>query len=240
MSEPRKAATVLLLRQGAGGIEVFMVQRHRRSGFLPSAWVFPGGRVEDADLATPADAVAGALSLPGLTADEARGYGVAAVRETREEAGISLGAPDRPDLGRLRAWAWWVTPTAEPKRFDTRFLVARSAGEEGVHDGAETVDSRWVDAREAVDRSLDAFPLAPPTWWTLRELAAHATVDEAWAAAPARAARPIQPVMTFTDAGMELLLPGHPRHEAPAVAGLPDHIGWVGGRWVASRAGVRC
>ncbi len=238
MSEPRKAATVLLLRPGADGVEVFMVQRHRRSGFLPNAWVFPGGRVDDADLATPASAVDGALDIPGLSADESRAYGVAAVRETREESGIVLGA-ERPDLGRLRAWAWWVTPAAEPKRFDTRFLVARSRGEEGVHDGSETVDSRWVPARSVVEQPLDRFPLAPPTWWTLRELAAHDSVDGVWSAAASRPALGVQPVMEFTDAGMELLLPGHPRHPDAAVPGFPDHIGWDGARWVATRAGVR-
>ena len=45
----RPATTVLLCRDGAEGLEVFMVQRHRRSGFLPNAWVFPGGRVDDSD-----------------------------------------------------------------------------------------------------------------------------------------------------------------------------------------------
>lgn len=238
MSEPRRAATVLLLRPGADGVEVFMVQRHRRSGFLPNAWVFPGGRVEDADLAVGPGDVEGDLVIPGLSADESRGYGVAAVRETREESGIALGAA-RPDLSRLRAWAWWVTPAAEPKRFDTRFLVARSAGEEGVHDGAETVDSRWVAARAVIDLPIAEFPLAPPTWWTLRELADLGTVDAVWSASAARPARPVQPVMEFTDAGMELLLPGHARHPDGAVPGFPDHIGWDGARWVASRAGVR-
>jgi 8-oxo-dGTP pyrophosphatase MutT (NUDIX family) len=239
VSEPHKAATVLLVRQGRAGIEVFMVQRHRRSGFLPSAWVFPGGRVDAADLAAGEEAVSGTLDLPGLDPAAARGVGVAAVRETREEASIFLGARDRPDLSRLRAWSWWVTPTAEPKRFDTRFLLAVSRGEEGIHDGAETVDSRWVSPQEVAEAPLSEFPLAPPTWWTLRELARHPTVDHAWAAASGRPGRAIQPVMEFTEAGMELLLPGHPRHADPAVDGFPDHVGWDGARWVASRSGAR-
>ena len=45
----RPAATVLLLRDGAAGLEVFMVQRHHRIDFASSALVFPGGRVEDQD-----------------------------------------------------------------------------------------------------------------------------------------------------------------------------------------------
>ena len=45
----RLATTVLLLRGGRTDLEVFMVQRHRKMGFLPNAWVFPGGRVDPAD-----------------------------------------------------------------------------------------------------------------------------------------------------------------------------------------------
>jgi 8-oxo-dGTP pyrophosphatase MutT (NUDIX family) len=237
LSEPRKAATVLLLRDAPAGLEVFMVQRSRRSGFLPNAWVFPGGRVDDGDSVSP-DAVAGSLAIPGLDDAEARRHGVAAVRETHEETGVFLGVQGRPDLGRLRAWAWWVTPEAEPKRFDTRFLVARAAGEAATHDGAEAVDSRWVSPREVITQPLSAFPLAPPTWWTLRELSPFQRVDDVWAAVSARSPRPVQPVMEFTDGGMELLLPGHPRHPAgEVVPGFPDHIGWDGVRWVATRGG---
>ena len=46
---PRPAATVLLLRDGAEGIEVFMATRHQRSSFMPGILVFPGGAVDPDD-----------------------------------------------------------------------------------------------------------------------------------------------------------------------------------------------
>ncbi|UQA56133.1 NUDIX hydrolase [Polyangium aurulentum] len=48
-SEPRDAATVVVLRDGDRGLEVFCVRRHARSGFLGGALVFPGGKVDPAD-----------------------------------------------------------------------------------------------------------------------------------------------------------------------------------------------
>jgi 8-oxo-dGTP pyrophosphatase MutT (NUDIX family) len=240
VSEPRKAATVLVLRDGAAGLEVFMVQRNRRVGFLPNAWVFPGGRVDAADATA---AVAGAVSIPGLDDEAARAFGVAAARETFEEAGIRLAAPDGAwDLDRLAAWARWITPAAEPKRFDTVFLLAR-AGEDpagwdhAVHDGGETVDSRWVRPAEAVRDTLAAFPLAPPTWWCLRQLAGSETVAAAFADRT-RDLRPVQPVMRFGEEGMLLLLPGHAEHPDPARDDVPDEIGWDRERWVARRSGT--
>ena len=46
---PRAAATVVLLRDAAGGMEVFMVKRHGLSDVLGGAYVFPGGKVDQAD-----------------------------------------------------------------------------------------------------------------------------------------------------------------------------------------------
>src|SRR5688572_1741762 len=96
-SAPRPAATVILLRDGDAGLEVFMVQRNRRSGFLPNAWVFPGGRVDAEDALHGHPGVRGRLAIPGMTDAEAAAVGVAAARETLEEAGIWLGqgAADR-------------------------------------------------------------------------------------------------------------------------------------------------
>ena len=45
----RLSATVLLLRDGAPGLEVFMVQRHHQIDFVAGALVFPGGKVEPED-----------------------------------------------------------------------------------------------------------------------------------------------------------------------------------------------
>jgi 8-oxo-dGTP pyrophosphatase MutT (NUDIX family) len=82
---PRPAATLLLLRDGADGIEVLMTARHEESGFAAGALVFPGGKVDPGD---------GALRrfCPGSEGldDTALGFRVAAIRETFEESGILL------------------------------------------------------------------------------------------------------------------------------------------------------
>src|SRR5437764_4514985 len=108
MSEPashvdvQPAATVMLVRDGGGSLEVLMLRRHPESVFAADAWVFPGGRVDAGDRSGapiaigPSDAEASAtLGLPsgGLA------YWVAAARECFEEAGILLAR--HPDSG---AW----------------------------------------------------------------------------------------------------------------------------------------
>jgi 8-oxo-dGTP pyrophosphatase MutT (NUDIX family) len=82
---PRPAATILLLRDGSEGLEVFMVVRHHQIDFAGGALVFPGGRVEEADhvLAAELDARL-ALDPPTLP------FRVAAIRETFEECGVLL------------------------------------------------------------------------------------------------------------------------------------------------------
>lgn len=95
---PRDSATVLLLRDEPGGLEVFMVRRHLNSDFVGGAYVFPGGGLDPSDLepavlarlAGVPDAEAARLGLP---LDRARAHWVAAIRETFEEAGVLLGGP---------------------------------------------------------------------------------------------------------------------------------------------------
>jgi 8-oxo-dGTP pyrophosphatase MutT (NUDIX family) len=83
----RPASTVLLVRDRAEQLEVFMVQRHHQIDFASGALVFPGGRVEPAD-SEPAvrERTAGAEAWD----DDTLGFRVAAVRETFEECGVLL------------------------------------------------------------------------------------------------------------------------------------------------------
>jgi 8-oxo-dGTP pyrophosphatase MutT (NUDIX family) len=81
------AATVLLVRDGAAGLEVLMIERAAGLGFAGGALVFPGGRVEAAD-ADPAW-LSHADGLDGLGPDE-RATCVAAAREAYEEVGMLL------------------------------------------------------------------------------------------------------------------------------------------------------
>lgn len=92
------AATVIVLREAALGFEVFLVQRHRNSGFMANVYVYPGGKLDQSDCSEQA-----ACRVRGLTAADAckrlnivpssflgLGLFLAGVRETFEESGILL------------------------------------------------------------------------------------------------------------------------------------------------------
>ncbi|MBN8981675.1 MAG: NUDIX hydrolase [Rhizobiales bacterium] len=158
MSEPdrkalRIASTVLLLRDGSDGMEIFMVQRNRAIEFASGALVFPGGSIDPNDYEI---AETLATNLP----NELAAIRVAGVRETFEESGMLLARARGSDalvsaeiankVGPLRAavdkgevkfsailnehdlvpaidllvpFAHWITPVNLPKRFDTHFLL---------------------------------------------------------------------------------------------------------------------
>jgi 8-oxo-dGTP pyrophosphatase MutT (NUDIX family) len=91
---PRDAATVVMLRDAAAGMEVFLLKRHGLSDVLGGAYVFPGGKIdaEDADLITqldqPMTELHGALGEPETAAELAASCYVAALREAFEESGV--------------------------------------------------------------------------------------------------------------------------------------------------------
>lgn len=95
----RDAATVMLLRDGADGMEVCMLLRNLRSDFVGGAFVFPGGAVDPSDGLPEVEPL-----CAGLTDTEASrhldlpagglAYWVAAVRESFEEAGVLLAVDD--------------------------------------------------------------------------------------------------------------------------------------------------
>jgi 8-oxo-dGTP pyrophosphatase MutT (NUDIX family) len=97
--EPRHAATVIMLRDGAEGPEVYLLRRAASMAFAAGAFVFPGGSVDlrDEDLGDEAW-VGRAPSewAADLSCDEplARALVCAAVRETFEESGVLLAGPD--------------------------------------------------------------------------------------------------------------------------------------------------
>ncbi|MEO7639775.1 MAG: NUDIX hydrolase, partial [Ramlibacter sp.] len=98
--DPRPAATVVMLRDGVAGLEVFLIRRHGLSDVLGGAYVFPGGKVDaqDARLDTaahldqPASALHVRLGEPALDVLQAAGLYVAALREAFEESGVLYGA----------------------------------------------------------------------------------------------------------------------------------------------------
>lgn len=217
MSEPapaRPASTVLLLRDGAEGLEVFMVVRHHQIDFASGALVFPGGRVEAADAV-----------LAGGDAQAA--FRVAAVRETWEECGILLAQPGTPppaqgdfatmlaarglvpDAGGLAHFAHWITPLRVPKRFDTHFFLAAAPPDQvALHDGHEAVDSVWIRPLDALAAAEDGSrKIVFPTRMNLQKLARHDSVAEAFAVAAATPVVTVMPQMRMTDAGRVLRIP---------------------------------
>lgn len=87
---PKLAATILLVRDGPTGLEVFMVQRHHKIDFATGAMVFPGGKIEPGD-ADPR-LRARCSGADALDAD-ALAVRVGAIRETFEECGVLLARP---------------------------------------------------------------------------------------------------------------------------------------------------
>jgi 8-oxo-dGTP pyrophosphatase MutT (NUDIX family) len=90
---PRAAATVVVVRASAGGVEVFSVKRHSRSGFLGGAVVFPGGKLDPSDCAgrwrtRATELGARARAFGSDEGSDALGYAIAALRELLEEAAI--------------------------------------------------------------------------------------------------------------------------------------------------------
>jgi 8-oxo-dGTP pyrophosphatase MutT (NUDIX family) len=96
--EPRQASTIVLLREHESGFQAYLLKRSGRSGFFPGSYVFPGGAVASEDKDSDLWLRHSDLDLPGvdqrlggaLPAKEALAYGVAAIRETFEEAGVLL------------------------------------------------------------------------------------------------------------------------------------------------------
>ena len=99
----RPAATVILVREAQTSYEIFMLKRTSRASFAGGMFVFPGGRVDnddhlhkyDAHRFGPTDAQAAQVDALGA---EWRGFWIAAIRETFEEAGLMLAYSDKEIL----------------------------------------------------------------------------------------------------------------------------------------------
>ena len=93
---PLSASSVLVVRDGTAGLEVYLLRRHEQSSVLGGAWVFPGGKVDAADadpallahIDLPADALQARLGEAELSAPAAAALHVAAAREVFEECGV--------------------------------------------------------------------------------------------------------------------------------------------------------
>jgi len=175
------AATVVLLRDGAEGPEVLLLERPHHRGSFAGAWVFPGGGVDPEDrLATDAvvpasvgDVVAQAEAVEQLAARRA------AAREVREETGLAV-APDS-----LVATAVWIPPAGTGKRLRTWFYLTAAPAGPIVLAEHEVIDYAWLRPEVALElHASAALTLIAPTWVTLHGLCGSGSV----AAIVARAA----------------------------------------------------
>lgn len=157
------SATVVLIRDGAEGIESLMLHRSPELKFAPGAWVFPGGRCDPNELEEGPDAIAASRR--------------AAVREAVEESNLIVRPDDLVLLSR------WTPPPTAPRRFSTFIFVGRAPDGDVVVDGSEIDRHAWLSPSDALSaRDGGEFDLFPPTWVTLWRLSHHARVDDALAA----------------------------------------------------------
>ncbi|MEP6695827.1 MAG: NUDIX hydrolase [Pseudonocardiales bacterium] len=115
----------------------------------------------------------------------------------------------------LRAWSHWVTPEAEPRRFDTRFYVAGlPAGQLTREVGGEADRVHWTQPAAAVQaHRRGELPMMPPTVLTLEQISAYATVAEVLAAAEERTITPIMPRLVSEGGAMRVVLPSEQGHQ---------------------------
>lgn len=180
------AATVVLLRDSADGLEVLMLERPGKGTFA-GAWVFPGGKVDPDDY-LEAEAEAGTPASPGTAVVNGLAKQLAAarnagVRETFEETGLRIAGQELVHLSN------WVPRHSLVRRFQTWFFLAAAPdGEVQLNDG-ELAGYAWMSPAEALRRhQAGRMQLVPPTWVTLHELGGFATVSDALVAA--RGAQP--------------------------------------------------
>ena len=174
-AEPRPAATVMLVRDGSDGPEVYVQRRVSTMAFAASMVVFPGGRVDpaDADLDPASPGVAEVAARVGVSAAQAAPYVAAAVREVEEECGVRVAPAD------LRVRGHWVTPAFEPRRYDTWILAARMpADQEAGETSGESDGGGWARPAGLLRRAgAGEIRMMPPQVWALEALAGFADVD---------------------------------------------------------------
>ncbi|TDU32253.1 hypothetical protein DFR24_1644 [Panacagrimonas perspica] len=178
----RLAATILLLRDGEQGMEVFMVVRHQQIDFASGALVFPGGKLAPGD--SEARTHARCTGVEGLNKDEIAPR-VGAIREAFEESGILLARPAKGGaIGAERLAA-----------LGTRYRRGLDRGEIAIADMLETEDlvldcgglvpfAHWVTPTFMPKRFDTYFFLAvaPPDQVGVHD--GHETVDSAWLTPP--------------------------------------------------------
>ncbi len=196
---PRDAASLVMLREGAQGLEVLLMRRHVNSSVLGGAYVFPGGKVDAADAGAdtlalldraPAELHA-RLGEPALSPEQAGAFYVAAAREAAEESGVlylQIGADEiathsQATCQRLRAGEAFATLLAERSaRLDSDALVPWSRW---ITPRRPSVMNKRFDTRfflaampPAQEARQDDFELTEARWLTPRAALAQYRAHE--------------------------------------------------------------
>jgi 8-oxo-dGTP pyrophosphatase MutT (NUDIX family) len=181
VTEPRQAATVIVVRGGSERLEVLLVQRNPAARFMGGAWVFPGGAV-----------------------DAGEDHRAAGIREVREEAGLEVEAL----VGFSR---WITPPQVKIRFDTLFFLAPAPAGAEPRPDGGETVDLRWFAPRDALAAyRRGELALVFPTIKTLEALEGFGSAGELLAWADGRDVEPVEPQVVVEGEVARVVLPGEP------------------------------
>lgn len=177
---PRDSATVVLLRDGEDGLEVFLMKRSGLSDAFGEAYVFPGGKLDDSDSDAPALAaldqapavLAQRLGEPALEANVAAGLFTAALRELFEEAGVLLSSgPTRPASNSAEHWEAWLASAQGQLRASamqpwSRWITPRMAAM-----SKKRFDTRFFLAVAPTDQdaSHDNFETTASVWLAPKE-----------------------------------------------------------------------
>lgn len=150
IKDPVPSATVILMREVSGSVEVLLVKRNPSLAFLGGKWVFPGGKVDADDKGN----------------DQNSTFRSAAIRELKEETGLSV------DKGQLYDYSHWLSPETSPLRFSTRFYVVMlRTDSEVVIDDDEIVDYDWFKPQSAIEKNNSGlFRLSVPAYVSLVHL----------------------------------------------------------------------
>lgn len=162
-----------------------------------------------------------ACTEDGRTATQAQVIALARHRKAVADGTLAFDALLREEGLRMATdalvyFSHWITPVGAPRRYDTRFFVARAPdGQEAVSDFDETIESVWVRPRDAVIRcEAGEFKMLTPTIHTLRLFAPHDSADALIEAMRARGNIPaIQPRVAKDG---RRLMPEDPGYEAAA------------------------
>jgi len=195
-TEPRDAATLIVIDRSGDAPKVLLGLRHQRHKFLPGKFVFPGGRVEvsDRNVATatelePRVVARLMMRMRRPSPAKARAIAIAAIRETFEETGLILGpaagvvtaAPEgphvsfasaglRPDLAAMHLIARAITPPQRPRRFDTRFFALDAQDISGKVEGVVGPDAELIELVWLPLTEAERLDMPPITKAVLAEL----------------------------------------------------------------------